>query len=86
MSKAANVNYLEALHKIVAEALTTAITEATKEDAEPVSPQLLAQALKFLKDNGIEPARDADNSALDKLALEVGKVTSGETDLKDYLN
>lgn len=82
MSKAANQNYLEELHKIVAETLTEQL------GGDDVSPQLIAQAIKFLKDNGIEPARDVDNSALDALRDKVKKINSGEDDetIKDFLH
>jgi len=80
MSKAAKVDYLEQLHKTVAETLTSAIK------GEDVSPQLLAQAIKFLKDNGIEPARDADTSVLDQLAQKVSEIVTDEDALRDFMN
>jgi hypothetical protein len=80
MSKAAKVDYLEALHKTVAETLMSAMK------GEDVTPQLLAQAIKFLKDNGIEPARDADTSVLDALAKKVGEIVTDEDALRDFMN
>lgn len=80
MSKAAKVDYLEALHKTVAETLMAAM------QGEEATPQLLAQAIKFLKDNGIEPARDADTSVLDQLAKKVGEIVQDEDALRDFMN
>lgn len=81
MSKAASSDALELLHAAVAKTLTDAIS-----GDETVSPQMLAQAIKFLKDNGIEPAKDVDHSALDKLSEQVSKFTSGEDDPSAFLN
>lgn len=70
----ASTKELEGLHALVAKVLKTELTaERTDENGEviPVSPQLLSQAIKFLKDNGIEPAKDVNNAALDALAQEV---------------
>lgn len=66
MSKAANMTALEELHALVAEQLKSLVTEG--------DPRALATAIKFLKDNGIEPARDVDNSALRALSEAVGKI------------
>lgn len=81
MSKAAKMDVLEELHAAVAKTLKTAL-----EDPSTVSPQMLAQAIKFLKENGVEPAQDVDHSALDALADQVSKFTSGEADPSDFLN
>jgi len=85
MSKAAKMDALEALHAAVATTLKDAM-EGKGDDAP--SPQMLAQAIKFLKDNGVEPARDTDNSALQALADRIGKIASdGDADdIKDLLN
>lgn len=77
MSKAANENILQQLHALVADTLIREIgTEPT--------PQMLAQAIKFLKDNGIEPARDADHSALNALADKIG--TLSDEELGKFIN
>jgi hypothetical protein len=80
MSKAAKVTYLETLHKLVAETITASLK------GEDVSAQMLAQAIKFLKDNGIEPARDADNTALNTLVDAVNKIASDPEAIRDFLN
>lgn len=66
MSKAANMTALEELHALVAEQLKSLVSEG--------DPRALATAIKFLKDNGIEPARDVDNSALRALSEAVSKI------------
>lgn len=81
MSKAASMDVLEQLHAAVAKTLTDALS-----GAEEVSPQMLAQAIKFLKENGVEPAKDVDNSALDALSEQVSKFVSGEDDPSAFLN
>lgn len=80
MSKAAKMDVLETLHAAVAKTLLGAI------NGEEVSPQMLAQAIKFLKENGVEPAQDVDHSALDALADQVAKFTSGDANVNDFLN
>ncbi|MCH2199781.1 MAG: hypothetical protein MK081_13465 [Flavobacteriales bacterium] len=77
MSKAASMNILEELHASVAKKLK----EIIKGDP---SPQDLAQAIKFLKDNNIEPARDVENSALKALADEIGQLAPEQAG--EYLN
>lgn len=74
MSKAAKLDALEVLHSAVADVLKTQLME------DDVSPQMIAQAIKFLKDNGVEPAKDADTSALDALQSRVQKFTEGAED------
>lgn len=74
MSKAAKMDALETLHAAVAEVLEVQLK------GDDVSPQMIAQAIKFLKDNGVEPAKDADTSALDKLQDQVQKFAEGEED------
>ena len=81
MSKAASMGSLEGLHSLVAKVLTDQL-----ENVEEVTPQLLAQAIKFLKDNNIEPAKDVDNSALDALTEQVKKFQDGEADPRDFVN
>ena len=66
MSKAANMTALEELHALVADQLKSLVSEG--------DPRALATAIKFLKDNGIEPARDVDNSALRALSEAVSKI------------
>lgn len=82
MSKAAKLSVLEQLHAKVAQRMLTEL------DSDELSPQMLSQAVKFLKDNGIEPASDADNKALDALAARVDAVLNGDdTDaIRDILN
>lgn len=80
MSKAATMGALEGLHAAVAEVLTDQIS------GEDVTPQMLAQAIKFLKDNNIEPAKDVDNSALDALSEQVKKFQKGDADPRDFVN
>lgn len=81
MSKAAKIDFLEMLHQKVAETLMGSLGD------EP-SPQMLAQAIKFLKDNGVEPARDADNKALQALAEKIGSIAAGgdPDEIGDILN
>lgn len=81
MSNAAKMDFLELLHQKTAKVLLDALGD------EP-SPQMLAQAIKFLKDNGVEPARDADNTALRALSDEIDQITSsGDVEaLRDMIN
>lgn len=79
MSKAAKLDVIEKLHAKVAEVLMTSL------DEDPTA-QMIAQALKFLKDNGIEPARDADHSALNALSDKIGEIASDPEALRDFLN
>jgi hypothetical protein len=81
MSNAAKMDILELLHAEVAKTLRDALKD------EP-SPQMLAQAIKFLKDNGVEPARDADNAALKALSDEIDQIaSSGDADaFRDIIN
>lgn len=61
MSRASE-SALDALHAAVAQVLTDAL-QGTEEDAP--SPQMIAQAIKFLKDNGVDaPAKSARLSGL----------------------
>lgn len=72
----ATSDLVDTLHGAVASILVDALRQA-KENHEVPSPQLLAQAIKFLKDNGVDaPARAGgpiDNllSELQDLDLEV---------------
>jgi hypothetical protein len=55
---------LDGLHGLLAETLSDALKKA-KAAGEAPSPQLLAQVIKFLKDNGIDaPAKSARISGL----------------------
>lgn len=57
------------LHGLVATTFAAEI-EGYRKRGEPIPPSLLAAALKFLKDNGIDaPARS--NKAVDQLATEL---------------
>jgi hypothetical protein len=80
MSKAANMTTLEVLHALVAEALTEGVRER--------DPKILAEAIKFLKGNGVEPARDVDNSALNALRDQVNAITAdlAPDEIADRLN
>lgn len=70
MSKAANMEVLEALHAKLAEVITEGLNGTTDEDGnlKPPSPALITAALKFLKDNGVEAAKGSNNAALAALA------------------
>lgn len=66
MSRASN-QALDALHALIADVLMSQL-QAKGEDGKsvPPSPQLLAQAIKFLKDNGVDaPARSERISNLE---------------------
>ncbi len=80
MSKAANMTTLEVLHALVAEALTEGVRER--------DPKILAEAIKFLKGNGVEPARDVDNSTLNALRDQVNAITAdlAPDEIADRLN
>jgi hypothetical protein len=71
---------LEVLHALVAEALTEGVRER--------DPKILAEAIKFLKGNGVEPARDVDNSALNALRDQVNAITAdlAPDEIADRLN
>lgn len=75
MSKRAAESELNDLHALVARTLRTAIEDAQmtvyneegeQTDLNVVSPQLLAQAIKFLKDNNITATPEAGDD-LDQL-------------------
>lgn len=88
MSKSATEDALQALHKLVADTLVSEIRAVHTDDEgkpKPKSPQLLAQAIKFLKDNGIEPAKDVQNEALDRLSKEVDDVLKDPEKLSAYV-
>jgi hypothetical protein len=73
MSKAASETSLQSLHSLVADVLAEQLSEG---DA---SPQLLAQAIKFLKDNGVEPAKDVDNAKLTALSDKIKRAAEAGT-------
>ena len=81
MSKAAKMDALEALHALTANVLKVALSD------DP-SPQMLAQAIKFLKDNGVEPARDTNNKELQELASSIERIVAGgdPDDIRDLIN
>lgn len=79
MSASANMKSLEGLHALVAEVLTNALK------SEEVVPAVIAQAIKFLKDNGVEPAKDVDNSVLNELSDAVQSFMDGEGDVPEHL-
>jgi hypothetical protein len=60
---------LEQLHKAVGQGLAQEIAKYTQADGEyhgtPLPPALIGQAIKFLKDNGIEALPTADNGMED---------------------
>jgi len=66
MSQAGKMTDLEVLHKLVTDALTEGVKE---KDFKAIQ-----EAIKFLKQNGIEPARDANNSALRALSEAVSQI------------
>lgn len=72
MSKAAKAEELEALHAVVAQVLREQLT------GEEVSPAMIAQAIKFLKDNGIEAAKGSNNKALNELADKVSRLSEDD--------
>ena len=66
MSQAGKMTDLEVLHKLVTDALTEGVKE---KDFKAIQ-----EAIKFLKQNGIEPARDANNSALRALSEAMSQI------------
>ncbi|SKB49830.1 hypothetical protein [Sphingopyxis flava] len=65
MSRASE-NALDKLHELVAETLMAGLK------AEQVSPQMIAQAIKFLKDNGVDaPASSKRVSNLEQALMEL---------------
>lgn len=66
MSQAGKMTDLEALHKLVTDALT--------EGVKAKDFKAIQEAIKFLKQNGIEPARDVNNSALRALSEAVSQI------------
>ena len=68
MSKAAARSLMEELHSMTAEAMIAELREGNR------SPQFLSAILKFLKDNGIEAARDVDNSKARELLQELNNL------------
>lgn len=91
MSKKTSKDVMEALHRLLAEALTKAIedgeTVVTKEGVETISvrPGTLAVAAKFLKDNGIFGV-DLDDETMARLAQEVGDLVEDDEQLASMLN
>lgn len=72
----ATENLLASLHGLVAQSLTAEIQRLVAE-GEGITPSLIAQAIKFLKDNGIDaPARE--NTHIDSLANELGDLDLDE--------
>lgn len=74
MSNKATEEKLGALHGLVADVLMARL------QTDEVSPQLLAQAIKFLKDNGIEAG--PDNDQMNDIARQV-QLVQDELD-EDY--
>lgn len=66
MSQAGKMTDLEVLHKLVTDALTEGVKDGDF--------KAIQEAIKFLKQNGIEPARDANNSALRALSEAVSQI------------
>lgn len=71
---------LEELHAEVTKQLTKAVQEGDL--------KAIAEAIKFLKGNGVEPARDVDNSALNALREQVNSITAdlSPDEIADRLN
>jgi hypothetical protein len=69
-SKAASLSAMEELHNAVAQALKEGIAER--------DPKMLAEAIKFLKNNGIEAARDTNKGAISRLADQVSQIMASE--------
>jgi DNA topoisomerase IA len=69
-SKAASLSAMEELHNAVAQALKEGIAER--------DPKMLAEAIKFLKNNGIEAARDTNKGAISRLADQVSQIMAAE--------
>lgn len=67
MSRASS-DALDALHALVADTLTGEIKKARGSE-DGISPQLISQALKFLKDNGVDAP--ASSPRFDSLAAEL---------------
>lgn len=78
MSQSATLTALEELHQLVAEAL--------KEGVRARDPRSITAAIKFLKDNGIEPASDADNSALKALNEQLNRLDLDQDGDDAFLN
>ena len=64
---AASEELLGLLHEAVADDLLQRFRKAATGDGEPLTPAEISQAIKFLKDNGIE-AVAGENDKLGKLA------------------
>ena len=69
-SKAASLSAMEELHNAVAQALKEGIAER--------DPKMLAEAIKFLKNNGIEAARDTNKGVISRLADQVSQIMAAE--------
>lgn len=78
MSKAANMTALEELHAEVTKQLTDLVKQGDM--------KAIAEAIKMLKNNGVEPARDVENSAIRKLSEQIAAINaSGDPDALDQL-
>ena len=78
MARRADDKALDGLHALVAEVLAKSL------EAESVSPQMLAQAIKFLKDNGVDaPAASPRISNLERALAELDP---SEDELREALN
>lgn len=68
MTKRASTDVVDELHKIIAESITNEIMAAASRTAcehcgnrPGIPPALIAQGIKFLKDNGVDmPAQDGN--------------------------
>jgi len=76
MTTTATVDVLAGLHDLLATSLRTDLKRYIDAE-EPVPPALLAQIIKFLKDNGIE-AKEAAGSPLDDLTSTLPFPTDAE--------
>lgn len=72
-SKSAPMSAMEELHSAVAEVLAEGVKEKDL--------KFIVEAIKFLKNNGIEAARDTNNGAISRLAAQVSQIMSEEDDL-----
>ena len=77
MSKAANMTALEELHAEVTKQLTEMVKGGDL--------KAIAEAIKMLKNNGVEPARDVENSAIRRLSEQISQINADDPDAIDQL-
>jgi len=78
MPKRATEDILDGLHGLLAESLKEQL-ENYKNSDEPIPPQLLAQCIKFLKDNGID-APGREHTRVSTLADELDDINFDDED------